>query len=184
MTLSQPSSHHRPPHQRNACAEAGGAARRHPRGQALVEFALALPLFLVLLFGIIDFGRIIAMQSAAVSASREGARYGAAVGDGGTVPYMDCAGIRTAAQRASQALISISDPNQIEISYVDGAGNATTASCAPHGAGPVEADIDPLDRVVVEVTLQYEAITPMVRAMIGPIDVVSTDRRTIVKAGP
>lgn len=149
-----------------------------------MEFALALPLFLVLLFGIIDFGRMIAMHSAAVTASREGARYGAAVGpNGGVVPYVDCNGIRQAAGAGTGALIALA-PDQIEISYIDGGGNTVTPSCPPHGAGPVAADIESLDRIVVEVTLQYEAITPVVQAMVGPIDVVSVDRRTITKAGP
>lgn len=165
-------------------AAAASPKRPSARGQALVEFALALPLFLVLIFGIIDFGRLIAMQSAAVTASREGARYGAAVGpNGGVNRYVDCAGIKQAARAGTQALITLGD-DQIEVSYVDGGGSSVTASCPPHGAGPVEAEIDPLDRIVVEVTLQFEAITPVVRAMVGPIDVVSVDRRTIVKAGP
>jgi Flp pilus assembly protein TadG len=46
----------------------------HSRGQSLVEFALVSPLFLLLMFGAIDFGRLIYTYSAISSASREGAR--------------------------------------------------------------------------------------------------------------
>lgn len=45
------------------------------KGQAMVEFALVLPLLLLLLFGIIDFGWIFANQLLANNAVREAARY-------------------------------------------------------------------------------------------------------------
>ena len=45
-------------------------------GQALVEFALVLPIFLLLLFGLIDVGRLVYTWNALNQAAREGARYG------------------------------------------------------------------------------------------------------------
>ena len=45
-------------------------------GQALVEFALLLPLFLMLLFGMIDFGRAYSASVTQTNAAREGARLG------------------------------------------------------------------------------------------------------------
>jgi Flp pilus assembly protein TadG len=45
-------------------------------GAAAVEFALVLPLFLVLLFGVVEFGLIIYAKGIITQASREGARYG------------------------------------------------------------------------------------------------------------
>lgn len=53
---------------------------RRPSGQALVEFALVVPSLLLLLFGIIEYGRILNAQMLITNASREGARRGA-VGD-------------------------------------------------------------------------------------------------------
>ena len=44
-------------------------------GQALVEFALVLPIFLILLCGIIDFGWLYYNQITLNNAAREGARY-------------------------------------------------------------------------------------------------------------
>jgi hypothetical protein len=44
------------------------------RGAAAVEFALLLPLLLLLLFGIIDFGRALNAQITLTQAAREGAR--------------------------------------------------------------------------------------------------------------
>ena len=49
--------------------------RKSETGQALVEFALCLPLLLALLCGIIDFGWIYYNQITLNNAAREGARY-------------------------------------------------------------------------------------------------------------
>ncbi len=50
--------------------------RRHhkERGQAAVEFALVLPLFLLLVFAIMEFGRVWMVQQVLTTASRSGAR--------------------------------------------------------------------------------------------------------------
>ena len=45
------------------------------RGQALVEFALVVPFFFLLLFGIIEAGRFIFYYESLSHATREGARY-------------------------------------------------------------------------------------------------------------
>lgn len=50
--------------------QAGGS----DRGAAAVEFALVLPLLLLLLLGIVDFGRAWNMQLALTQAAREGVR--------------------------------------------------------------------------------------------------------------
>jgi hypothetical protein len=49
----------------------------HPKtpGQALLEFALALPILLLLLFGIIEFGRLLQAWMAVQNAARFGLRY-------------------------------------------------------------------------------------------------------------
>ena len=49
--------------------------RRRPRGQALAEFALVAPIFFLLLFAIIDFGRYVYYVQVINNAAREGARY-------------------------------------------------------------------------------------------------------------
>jgi Flp pilus assembly protein TadG len=47
------------------------------RGAAAVEFALLLPMLLLLVFGIIDFGRALNAQVTLTQAAREGARLAA-----------------------------------------------------------------------------------------------------------
>ena len=46
------------------------------KGAAAIEFAIVLPLFIVLTFGIIEFGVIMYNKAILTNASREGARFG------------------------------------------------------------------------------------------------------------
>src|ERR1041385_6129094 len=81
------------------------------KAQAMVEFAIVLPLLLVLLYGVLEAGRLLFMYSTIVTATRQAVRYGSATGtasdytsEGGpnnsTVPrYQDCYGIRRAANK-------------------------------------------------------------------------------------
>lgn len=62
-----------------------GRARRGESGQAIVEFAVALPILLLLVFGIIDFGWLFYNKMSVENASREGARYAIVNADKGTV---------------------------------------------------------------------------------------------------
>lgn len=54
-------------------------------GQALVEMALILPVLLILLMGIVQFGIIFSGQIAVASAAREGARIAAVGADDGKI---------------------------------------------------------------------------------------------------
>jgi Flp pilus assembly protein TadG len=71
------------------------------RGAAVVEFALVAPVFIMLVFGMLEFGRGVMVQQVLVNASREGARM--AVLEGATVGeiedrmdvYLDSANINT-----------------------------------------------------------------------------------------
>jgi Flp pilus assembly protein TadG len=51
--------------------------RHRRRGQGLVEFALVLPIFVLILFGLIDMGRYVYLNSTLSQAAREGARVAA-----------------------------------------------------------------------------------------------------------
>ena len=56
--------------------------RRHrERGSAAVEMALVLPLFILLIGGIVDVGRAFMVTAALSNAAREGTRYATVVGD-------------------------------------------------------------------------------------------------------
>src|SRR6266567_3057816 len=53
------------------------AWRRRRTGQSLVELALAMPLLLILLTGLLEFGFALNQYLNALDAAREGARYAA-----------------------------------------------------------------------------------------------------------
>ena len=109
--------------------------------QGMVEFALILPILMMLMLGIVEFGRLIFVYASVTSASREGARYGSAVGDvGGVSRYQDCDGIRNAALKAGK--LAGLELNDIAIQYDDGT-SVKEAACPP------TERIDLADRVVV-----------------------------------
>ena len=56
---------------------AGGRRKHRERGQSLVETAVVLPILLLLLAAIIDFGRAFDAYIILTNAAREGARFGA-----------------------------------------------------------------------------------------------------------
>jgi Flp pilus assembly protein TadG len=58
------------------------SGRKKRRGTAVVEFAIVAPLFFLLVFGMIEYGRMVMVQQIITNASREGARQ--AVLDGTT----------------------------------------------------------------------------------------------------
>jgi Flp pilus assembly protein TadG len=154
---------------------------RHQRGQALAEFSLTAAIVLLLFLTVVDFGRMVAMHTAAVTASREAARYGSTIGTvSGVERYRNCDGIRDAARTVTESMISLTH-DDIAVSYDDGPGTATHTSCpTTAGADTVAGGaVTSLDRVVVQVTFTYRPITPLA-LLVPPITVVSTDRRTIV----
>ena len=57
---------------------------RGERGQSLVEFAFIVPVFMLLLLGMLEFGFAFEHDQTLAYATREGARAGATAGDGST----------------------------------------------------------------------------------------------------
>jgi len=143
----------------------------------MVEFALVFPVLLLLIYGIIEFGRMLFIYSSVTTASREAARYGSAVNRvGGTTPqYLDCAGILRAAQRA--AIITPINAANISIRYDHGPGTATIATSCE--AAQNETFVLG-DRIVVQVLVTYSPMTGIGNFATFPIN--STTARTILKA--
>jgi Flp pilus assembly protein TadG len=55
--------------------------KRHESGQSMTEFAIVLPIFLMLVFGVLDLGRVVWANSALAHASREAARSAIVLGE-------------------------------------------------------------------------------------------------------
>jgi TadE-like protein len=60
----------------------GRRGRPRSRGQGLVEFAILVPAFAILLFAMLEFGFVFSHHLTVEYATREGARVGAALGNG------------------------------------------------------------------------------------------------------
>jgi Flp pilus assembly protein TadG len=104
-------------HLDNNLHQPGRSGRGKRRGAAAVEFALVAPLFFLLIFGMVEFGRMVMIQQVITNASREGARK--AVLDGATsasvksavVTYMANGGVTIS---TSNVTLSPTDPASAE----------------------------------------------------------------------
>jgi Flp pilus assembly pilin Flp len=118
-------------------ARRGGA--NSERGAAAVEFALLLPLLLLLVFGIIDFGRAINAQITITQAAREGAR-AHALGDADW------------RQRTVDAGIGLSlNPNE-----PSAGGNVADLADCPATGGALAGD-----DAQIKVTYRFSFVTPV-----------------------
>ncbi len=144
-----------------------GRVRKH-RGQAMVEFALAFTIFLLILLGVVEFGRLLISFSSVYAASREAARYGAAV-----ETKNDCNGIKAAAVRvggfggvqASHVAITYPDNPQCNCAGTD-------LSCLNDAPEPGLGD-----RVRVTVTTPFQFIVLNFKT----INISSFTTRSIIK---
>jgi hypothetical protein len=107
-------------------------ARRCERGQALAEFAMVLPLILLFIAGILEFGRAWNIKQAITDAAREGARY-AVVQDNSITSTDD-----VKAKIEERLALSGVDSAVIEFSgVVHVAGETTVSISTPHRMGLV-----------------------------------------------
>jgi TadE-like protein len=97
------------------------ATKDKPKAQGLVEFALILPILLLVLFGIIDFGWMVFNFSQIYNGVREGARFGSVPGFDPSPQYVNCFAIadRIRAQAGFAGLRTLSS-GDIKIYYDDG----------------------------------------------------------------
>ncbi|QHA91310.1 TadE/TadG family type IV pilus assembly protein [Bacillus sp. N1-1] len=117
---------------------------RSEKGQSIVEFALVLPILVMLLFGIIDFGRIFHTYLAIDHASREAART-ASIGEN------DATIVSTAVSSASSIHLT-----------------AGQVAVSPGGTKSSGSD------VTVTITYPISFLTPVVSNLTGPITLSSS----------
>ncbi|TAK27603.1 MAG: pilus assembly protein [Chloroflexota bacterium] len=88
--------------------------RKDERGLAATELALVLPLLLLILFGIIEGGRIFSAWLEITNDAREGARYGAVrAGDPAATPTL-LADVRSYVTKKAAGLVD-TDPSKFSV---------------------------------------------------------------------
>ncbi|HJR80339.1 MAG TPA: TadE family protein [Anaerolineales bacterium] len=146
------------------------------KAQAMVEFAIVLPILLMLLYGILEAGRLLFIYSTIVTASRQAVRYGSATGEGSTTGfprYQDCTGIRQAAQRVDY--LNAFDDEDIHIYHDDGPDPSASSdpNDPPPGLNVTEYCFNPAptdtwtpttntSRLVVRIDGDYLPIVPRI----------------------
>lgn len=104
---------------------------RAEEGQALVEFALVTPLLLMLIVGIIEFGRAWNMSQVITDATRQGARTAAILSDDPEVADS----VRLVTRRALAAGNIDPDATGVLITLVNDAGSARVDVAVPYNFG-------------------------------------------------
>jgi Flp pilus assembly protein TadG len=136
--------------------------RRAERGQALVEFALIIPLFILIVVGIFDVGRLVYAYHTANNAAREGGRQ--AIVD----QTLDHVQLRAAEHAVALGI----QPADVLVDYRDPTTPEVEGSCdAELGADSIYGCL-----AVVRVPYTYEAATPIIGSLIGPITVTGEVR--------
>jgi Flp pilus assembly protein TadG len=109
------------------------AGRRRQAGQSVVEFALAIPVLLTLLFGVLNIGVLITDKVVAAFATRQGARVAAelgnAAGSGLTLQQVDQNIEQTVL--ASAANLGFATITEVDIYQADATGAPANGSFNP-----------------------------------------------------
>ena len=121
-----------------------GRITRGSRGQSLIEFVLMMPILMIMIFGIIDFGMGLRSYISLTNATREGARFAAVGNPAGAYPT-DCDGTTSTSSigRVCVAMegLGLSNLNSVSVSY-------------PNGNAPGNS-------VIVAADYTYSFITPL-----------------------
>lgn len=143
------------------------------RGQALVEFALIFPVFVLLIFGIFDFARAIYDYNTLASAARDGVRVaivnqngpgtGCVGGNGVTAP--DTTKV-SAYDCATQAAVAVS-PVAVTVAYRD---PTDSTSCSPVQVGCL---------AVVTASSTFRPLTPIISSIVSAIPLSSTSTEPV-----
>ncbi len=135
--------------------------------QAMVEFALILPLLLLVVVGIFEFGRVMFIYSNLFNAAREGVRYGV------TNPK-DYVGIETHASD-KVSLVNTADATFIlTVAYDTGPGTATFTDYDAVVAG---------NRVLVSIQYDLIPMTPLLLPIVSQFPLNTQAARTIQTVG-
>ena len=151
------------------CRPSASKHERRGSGQALVEFALILPVFLVLMMGVIDFGAALYTDNAIQNGAREGARFGSVhptwvwPGVAAPAPALTNPDPDSIAYRAKAESGTPSNPLTITVTCITAGG--TSFNAATDAAGYTSCAVSG-SRIDVLVQTQFVPLTPLVRILI------------------
>ena len=123
------------------------ASARRGRGQALVEFALVLPVFLLMLVALFDLGRAVFAYNTLTNAAREGVRLAIVNQDVGSI--IDRA-------KSQTAIVELETPN-VEVDFWRTAEDGT-----PDLSDPCDDLVATNCLAVVKFEATYRPITPLI----------------------
>jgi Flp pilus assembly protein TadG len=132
------------------------------RGQSLVEFALVLPLFLLILFGIFDIGRGVYAYNTIQNAAREGVR----------VAIVDQNEDVIVGEVQQHAVGLRLDESNVTLSFLQPDTMTTTCNT------PIAISCE------VEILVDYQFIpaTPVIGNIIGEIDMSAASRQPVERS--
>lgn len=134
--------------------------QRQSKGQTLVEFALILPVFILVLVGIVDGGRAVFAYHTANNAAREGGRQA----------IVDQTLDHIRARAAEHAVALGVSPADIQVDYRDPDDPETPDSCLTNEGAPALGTHEIYGCLaVVVVPYDYSAATPIVGNLMGTI---------------
>lgn len=166
----------------------GNPSKMKSKAQALMEFALTLSVLLLVIYGLLETGRLLFIYASTVTAARQAVRYGSATGDIDTsdgldtLYYQDCDGIRAAAQNVG--FINRFEDADIVIAYDEGLNADGTIDQFDGYTDPdCDNDLPSLeiqngDRIRVNVSTEWEPIVPLVP--FEPFTITAESSRTIL----
>jgi Flp pilus assembly protein TadG len=131
---------------------------RRDEGASAVEFALVLPILLLLVFGIISYGTLFAQQLALNNGVRQGARI--AVVEGSSAAQKTCSGVATAVRDSTGPAIAMNTANitvNVARSADDPCGPGGTTVCT----NSINATTGVQQSIIVEATYPAELILPL-----------------------
>jgi Flp pilus assembly protein TadG len=147
-----------------------GESRRQRRqsAQALTEFALILPVLMLILLGVVDFGRVFYYWTSIANAAREGARYGTTHP---TAITSTCKAepnnVKYRVKQEAGTTMVIGDSN-IAVYWVDATTGAKTDAAANCNPLPGDQRIYQNPNAVrVDVNYDFRAITPLISSFWG-----------------
>lgn len=147
--------------------------RRWRRGQSLVEFAIVLPVLLLLVAGAIDLGRAYFGAINLENAVKEGAFYGARDPECASDAVVGCTDPATVRARVETELDGIAPSSFLAKCFAPGTTVFT-------GAGKALADCEDGDLYYVRAQIPFSLITPILSNIVGSTITLTSDASAVV----